>query len=183
MEPAGLGIETGGDLRSKSPAFLQQDFGSSAEWYHAIARGQDHRPVNPDRVRMSSGSETTFREDLTSDADIEAGVLRMANDVWAWREKRQAFGRTATVKVKYGGLPADHPQPEPRDGDRDTCRAAGRQPRTHPVDAADDEGDTAGRGDRRFRHSSRYLTMTKTQIAYVSLPMIVASPSAISIST
>jgi DNA polymerase-4 len=57
--------------------------------------------VNPDRVRKSSGSETTFREDLTADADIEAGVLRMADDVWAWCEKRQAFGRTATVKVKY----------------------------------------------------------------------------------
>jgi DNA polymerase-4 len=96
-----LGIETGGDLRSKSLAFLQQHFGSSAEWYHSIARGEDHRPVNPDRMRKSSGSETTFREDLIADADIEAGVLRMADDVWAWCEKRQAFGRTATVKVKY----------------------------------------------------------------------------------
>lgn len=96
-----LGIETGGDLRSKSLAFLQQHFGSSAEWYHAIARGEDHRPVNPDRVRKSSGSETTFRQDLTAPVDVEAGVLRMADDVWGWCEKRQAFGRTATVKVKY----------------------------------------------------------------------------------
>jgi DNA polymerase-4 len=96
-----LGIETGADLRSKSLAFLQQHFGSAAEWYHAIARGEDHRPVKPDRVRKSSGSETTFREDLITEADIEAGVLRMADDVWAWCEKRQAFGRTATVKVKY----------------------------------------------------------------------------------
>jgi len=96
-----LGIETGADLRSKSLAFLQAHFGSSAEWYHAIARGEDHRPVNPDRVRKSSGSETTFREDLIEDTEIEAGVLRMADDVWAWCEKRQAFGRTATVKVKY----------------------------------------------------------------------------------
>lgn len=96
-----LGIETGADLRAKSLMFLQQHFGSSAEWYHAIARGEDHRPVNPDRVRKSSGSETTFREDLTADADIEAGVLRMADDVWTWCEQRNAFGRTATVKVKY----------------------------------------------------------------------------------
>jgi DNA polymerase-4 len=97
-----LGIETGADLRAKPLAFMQQHFGSSAEWYHAIARGEDHRPVNPDRVRKSSGSEMTFREDLTAEADIEASVLRMADDVWAWCEKRQAFGRTATVKVKYG---------------------------------------------------------------------------------
>ena len=26
----------------------------------------------------------------------------MADDVWAWCEKAQAFGRTVTVKVKYG---------------------------------------------------------------------------------
>lgn len=96
-----LGIETGADLRSKPLAFLQQHFGSSAEWYFAIARGEDYRPVNPHRVRKSSGSETTFRQDLTEDADIEAAVLRMADDVWGWCEKRQAFGRTATVKVKY----------------------------------------------------------------------------------
>jgi DNA polymerase-4 len=26
----------------------------------------------------------------------------MADDVWGWCEKAQAFGRTVTVKVKYG---------------------------------------------------------------------------------
>ncbi|KHA64810.1 DNA polymerase IV [Sphingomonas sp. Ant20] len=98
----GLGIETGADLRSKSREFLQRHFGSSAGWYHAIARGEDDRPVNPNRVRKSSGSETTFGRDLTEPSEIEAGVMRMANDVWRWCETRQAFGRTVTVKVKYG---------------------------------------------------------------------------------
>jgi DNA polymerase IV len=97
-----LGIETGADLRTKSLDFLQQHFGSAAGWYHAIARGEDDRPVNPDRVRKSSGSETTFDRDLTEPAEIEAGVLRMADDVWAWCEGRASFGRTVTVKVKYG---------------------------------------------------------------------------------
>lgn len=97
-----LGIETGADLRNKSLPFLQQHFGSSAEWYHAISRGIDHRPVNPNRERKSSGSETTFDRDLTADDEIEAGVSRMADDVWGWCETRQSFGRTVTVKVKYG---------------------------------------------------------------------------------
>ena len=97
-----LGIVSGADLRSKSLAFLQQHFGSAASWYHAIARGEDNRPVNPNRVRKSSGSETTFNYDLTDPGEIEAGVLRMAADVWRWCEGRQAFGRTVTVKVKYG---------------------------------------------------------------------------------
>lgn len=98
---ASLGIETGADLRAKSHAFLSRHFGSSADWYHAIARGVDHRPVNPYRVRKSSGSETTFRSDRTEPAEVEAGVLEMADDVWEWCEAAQAFGRTVTVKVKY----------------------------------------------------------------------------------
>jgi DNA polymerase-4 len=97
-----LGIETGADLRAKSLDFLQRHFGSAAPWYHAIARAEDHRPVDPSRIRKSSGSETTFNRDLTQADEVEAGVLRMADDVWAWCEKANAFGRTVTVKVKYG---------------------------------------------------------------------------------
>lgn len=96
-----LGIVTGGDLRAQTPDFLRTHFGSAGGWYHAIARGVDHRPVEPGRVRKSSGSETTFGHDLTEPAKIEAGVLRMADDVWAWCDAAQAFGRTVTVKVKF----------------------------------------------------------------------------------
>lgn len=97
-----LGIRTGADLRRCSMEFLRTHFGSSAGWYHAIARGQDDRPVNPNRIRKSSGSETTFGRDLIDPAEIEAGVIEMADDVWAWCETAGAYGRTVTVKVKYG---------------------------------------------------------------------------------
>ncbi|WP_132392581.1 DNA polymerase IV [Novosphingobium sp. PhB165] len=96
-----LGIETGADLRAKTLGFLQEHFGSSADWYYHIARGIDERPVNPDRERKSSGSETTFDRDLMADAEIEAGVLGQADDVWTWCETAQSFGRTVTVKIKY----------------------------------------------------------------------------------
>src|SRR6266571_2277462 len=66
-----------------------------------IFNGDDHRPVVPGRPRKSSGSETTFSNDLTDPADIEAGVQAMADEVWAWCEKAQTFGRTVTVKIKY----------------------------------------------------------------------------------
>ena len=96
-----LGITTGADLRAKSIDFLRAHFGNAADWYHTIARGEDHRPVDPDRIRKSSGSETTFNRDLLDPAEIAAGVQRMAEDVWAWCAKAEAYGRTATVKVKY----------------------------------------------------------------------------------
>jgi DNA polymerase-4 len=96
-----LGIHTGRDLRDRSLAFLQEQFGKAGAWYFAISRGEDDRPVRPDRPRKSSGSETTFAEDLIEPDDIENGVRAMADDVWAWCEKHQAFGQTVTVKIKY----------------------------------------------------------------------------------
>jgi DNA polymerase-4 len=96
-----LGIETGADLRRQTLSFLQQHFAKAGSWYYEIARGQDGRPVQPDRERKSSGSETTFSEDLTDPVQIEAGVIAMADDVWAWCEKANARGRTVTVKIKW----------------------------------------------------------------------------------
>lgn len=96
-----LGIESGADLRAKPLAFLREHFGSSAEWYYSIARGEDDRPVNPNRERKSSGSETTFGTDLTDAAAIEAALMRIADEVWAWCDGAQAFGRTLTVKIKF----------------------------------------------------------------------------------
>ena len=96
-----LGVETGEDLRGKSFDFLQTRFGKAGRWYFGVARGEDDRPVQPNRERKSSGSETTFAEDLTDPARIEAGVLAMADDVWAWCEKTGARGRTVTVKIKW----------------------------------------------------------------------------------
>jgi DNA polymerase IV len=96
-----LGIETGADLRRQTLDFLRSHFGKSGIWYYELARGQDDRPVQPDRERKSSGSETTFLEDLTDQARIEAGVIAMADEVWTWCERASSRGRTVTVKIKW----------------------------------------------------------------------------------
>ena len=95
------GIVTGADLRGWTQDELIQQFGKAGSWYYQLARGEDHRRVNPNRERKSSGSETTFNEDSTDPARIEAGVLAMADDVWGWCEKTGARARTVTVKVKW----------------------------------------------------------------------------------
>lgn len=96
-----LGIQTGADLKAQTLEFLQRHFGKSGPWYYEIARGRDERPVRPDRERKSSGSETTFSEDLVDPDKIEAGVLSMADDVWTWCEKTGRRARTVTVKIKW----------------------------------------------------------------------------------
>jgi len=76
-------------------------FGKAGAWYHAIARGEDHRAVNPDQPRKSSGSETTVEVDLTTPETVEAAMLGQADQVWAWCEKTGERGRTVTVKARY----------------------------------------------------------------------------------
>jgi DNA polymerase IV len=97
-----LGILTGRDLRDQSLAFLQQHFGKAGAHFHAIARGEDDRSVRPDRPRKSAGSETTYAQDLAHPQDVEAGIAALAGEVWTWCERAAAFGRTVTVKVRYG---------------------------------------------------------------------------------
>ena len=99
-----LGIEKGADLRGQTLAFLQQRFGKAGSWYFEIARGRDERPVQPDRERKSSGSEATFPEDLIDPVRIEAGVIAVADDVWAWCVKTNCRGRTITVKIKWANF-------------------------------------------------------------------------------
>jgi DNA polymerase-4 len=98
----GLGIRTGADLKDKSPGFLKHHFGKAGAWYHAIARAEDDRLVKPDRPRKSTGSETTFSRDLTDSRTIETEVLSRADEVWVWCARAQRFGRTVTVKVRFG---------------------------------------------------------------------------------
>src|SRR4051812_25996036 len=95
-----LGIETGADLRAAAPSLLLRHFGSSAAWFQAIAHREDEQPVLADRPPKSSGAEATYQQALPTSDQIEAGVLSIADEVWAWCEKASMFGRTVTVKVK-----------------------------------------------------------------------------------
>ena len=95
-----LGIQTGADLRQRSEEFLTRHFGKAGAHYYRIARAQDDRPVEPDRVRKSVGSENTFEHDLDTLAEMQAGLAPLLDDVWAWCERTNLYGRTVTVKIK-----------------------------------------------------------------------------------
>src|SRR3984957_20125152 len=97
----GLRIETGSGRRRQTVYCFWNPFGKTVDCEYQLARGQKDRRVQPDRERKSSGSETTFPEDLTDPARIEAGVIAMADEVWTWCEKTNLRGRTVTVKIKW----------------------------------------------------------------------------------
>ena len=59
-----------------------QHFGKAGSHFHKIARGIDQRPVVPDRPRKSAGSETTFPRDLADEAEVQAALAPLVDDVW-----------------------------------------------------------------------------------------------------
>jgi DNA polymerase-4 len=76
-------------------------FGKSGLYYYDIAHGKDDRPVQPDHIRKSVGAENTFEEDMTSVADMEAELQRIALTVADRLRRIETKGRTITLKVRY----------------------------------------------------------------------------------
>jgi DNA polymerase-4 len=96
------GIETIGQLRRCSQAELQTVVGNAAEELLRLARGEDDRPVEPDRQCKSLSSEQTFATDV-SDRDVLLGVLMEQVEEVAQRLRRRHLkARTITLKLRYG---------------------------------------------------------------------------------
>src|SRR3954468_19895827 len=98
---ASLGIETGADLKAKSLDFLAAHFGSSAAYYHDLARGICHRQVKADRPYKSVSAERTFDVDLRDEADLRSELDRVSVHAWNRVERAEVRGRTVNLKVKY----------------------------------------------------------------------------------
>jgi DNA polymerase-4 len=96
-----FGIETGADLRACAPEFLAENFGKAGAFYWRIARGEDDRPVKPNRERKSIGAENTFLEDIFAPEAMREKIAPIVAKVFAACERLRMFGRTVTVKVKY----------------------------------------------------------------------------------
>ena len=96
-----LGIQSGVDLKQWSEADLMRHFGKVGLFYYKIARAQDDRAVQPNRIRKSVGAETTFEQDLDDLQQMELELEKIAGDLKRRLDSRQTSGRTITLKVKY----------------------------------------------------------------------------------
>ena len=96
-----LGIRTGADLAAQSLPFLQAHFRSHADYLYGAARGEDHRPVRPDRPTESVGAERTFDTDLAEPEALRAALARVADAAWVRIERQNARGRTVTLKLRH----------------------------------------------------------------------------------
>jgi DNA polymerase-4 len=102
---AALGLRAIGDLARAGEAVLTAGLGAvRAAWLLALARGEDDRPVEPERTAVSLGAEETFDVDYRDTADLEPHLLGQADRACARARAHGMRARTITVKVKY----ADH---------------------------------------------------------------------------
>jgi DNA polymerase IV len=96
-----MGIFTGADLKARSLPELVGQFGKVGRFYYQIARGEDDRPVNANRVRKSVSVETSYDPDLHDISEIEQALEKVAIDLHRRLEKSGLAGQTLILKVKF----------------------------------------------------------------------------------
>ena len=100
-----LNILTIGDLAAKDKIFLREHFGrNNAEWLHAVAYGEDDKPLTTGSGSKSISRETTFERDLHARQDKEqlTGIFtqlctRLAADL----NRKGYLARTVGIKLRY----------------------------------------------------------------------------------
>jgi DNA polymerase-4 len=95
------GIERLVDVRTADPDALRATVGNMMEWLQQLARGEDDRPVEPNRPSKSSSSETTYSEDLIDVEHIRQEIAALAHNNAQWLVRKQIVARTVTIKVRY----------------------------------------------------------------------------------
>ena len=133
------GIQRLVDVRSADPEVLRVAVGSMSDWFLKLARGEDDRPVDPNRPSKSSSSESTYSEDLSDLERIRQEIAGMARDNALWLGRKGIVARTVTIKVRYADfrtITRSHSQAATSDPDEIVRRAiallekteAGRRP-------------------------------------------------------
>lgn len=91
---------TVGDIARAEIKDLAARFGPNGLRLHALAHGRDTRVVNPDQIRKSISAETTFNEDLRSQADLVEQLPWLAEKVGRQARAGNVAGRVVTLKLR-----------------------------------------------------------------------------------
>lgn len=92
------------DVRDADEARLRRAVGSLAGWLQRLSRGDDPRPVTPERPWKSISSEDTYPEDLTELKAMRAEIERLSRRAASSLETKGLTARTVTIKVRYSNF-------------------------------------------------------------------------------
>jgi DNA polymerase-4 len=96
-----LGIRTGRDLRQYTKEDLLRHFGKNGAFFHDMACGLDDRPVRPNRVRKSIGSETTLQHDSKDTHYLLTILHHLIEKVVNILLLKDCTASTITLKIRY----------------------------------------------------------------------------------
>ena len=96
-----FGIFNGLDLKSKSIAFLEENFGKSGPYFYDIVRGIHNSVVKPNRIRKSLAAERTFSTNLSSEVFLVDKLEQIAAEVSKRLNLIDIAAKTVTLKIKY----------------------------------------------------------------------------------
>ena len=97
---AGDGIARIGELARIGEAELVARYGRIGRWLFLFSRGEDDRPVDPDREAKSVSSEITLDEDVVDLEQLCPILWRLAETVSRRMKKAGVAGRGVTLKLK-----------------------------------------------------------------------------------
>lgn len=97
---AEIGVTLVRHLRDVPQDSLAIVLGRDAPRLAALARGEDPRPVRPERAAKSLSAETTFEADLRSCADLRPILWRLAERVSLRLKRSDLAARGVTLKLK-----------------------------------------------------------------------------------
>lgn len=97
----GMGIHNGADLKSFSESDLNRHFGKSGTFFYHMVRGNDTRPVRPNRISKSIGIEDTFSADISDKGEMMQEIKILCEKLEKRLDAKDKRGKTVTVKIKF----------------------------------------------------------------------------------
>lgn len=95
------GVNSIGELRGTSQAWLQQLFGKQGEHLWRLAHGIDERVVIADSETKSISHETTFERDITERDTLRSWLSELTEQVGVRLRRYGLHGRTVQVKIRF----------------------------------------------------------------------------------
>ncbi len=126
---ARLGLRTIGDIRAYPEDALAGAMGDFGRHLAGLSRGEDDRPVVPDREAKSISHEQTFGENLTDAMEVRSVILAQAEAVGRRLRRHQRLCRTVTIKIRFGDFQTvtrSETLPEPTDATSEIASGARR---------------------------------------------------------
>lgn len=96
-----VGIHTGKDLKAFPENELIRKFGKSGKFFYHMVRGEDNRPVKPNRIAKSIGIEDTFETDIREIPEMLKELKLLCERLEKRLEDKAKQGRTVTLKIKF----------------------------------------------------------------------------------